>query len=226
MIPYLHKTHPRSRSIKIKVEANGQVVVVTPQRYSQHQIDHFVEQNLDWITRTKAKLAVRQQSTATDDQLMIFGKTYHLEVKYSTDHPVGINIHGQTVTVNPLSPGITSLAHSSVKTQLERFLKNTAEKYIAPRTHQLAEVMNISFASISLRQQKTRWGSCSSTGSLNFNWRLVHYSPPIIDYVIIHELAHRRQMNHSLAFWNIVKEYDPAFLQHRGWLKRHGMSLG
>jgi predicted metal-dependent hydrolase len=226
MIEYLHKTHPRSRSIKIKVEANGQVVVVTPKRYSQHQIDHFVQQNLDWIARVQAKLTAHKHSATTETEVMIFGKKYALKVEYSATQPVGVRVQSQTVTINPLSPTITSPRHASVKTQLERFLKNTAEKYVVPRTHQLAKMMKISFTTISLRQQKTRWGSCSSTGSLNFNWRLVHYSPPIIDYVIIHELAHRRQMNHSLAFWNIVKEYDPAFLEHRGWLKRHGMSLG
>ena len=86
--------------------------------------------------------------------------------------------------------------------------------------------MDINFNSITLREQKTRWGSCSSKGNLNFNWRLVHYRPEIIDYVIIHELAHRTHMNHSAKFWQLVEKYDPEYRKHRGFLKRHGMAVG
>jgi predicted metal-dependent hydrolase len=114
---------------------------------------------------------------------------------------------------------------SAFKTVLNRFLKSTASHYIIPRTHQLAEKVGVSIGLISLKQQKTRWGSCSSRGNLNFNWRLVHYQPAIIDYVIVHELAHRLEMNHSAAFWKIVAKYDPEYAKHRGWLKRQGMSL-
>jgi predicted metal-dependent hydrolase len=85
--------------------------------------------------------------------------------------------------------------------------------------------MDISFGSISLREQKSRWGSCSSLGNLNFNWRLAHHPPAVIDYVIIHELAHRLHMDHSSAFWSVVKKYDPEHLKHQGWLKRRGLQL-
>ncbi len=86
--------------------------------------------------------------------------------------------------------------------------------------------MNTSINKITLRQQKTRWGSCSSAGNLNFNWRLVHYPPEVIDYVIIHELAHRTHMDHSSSFWQLVARYDPDHLKHRNWLKKHGVSVG
>ena len=93
--------------------------------------------------------------------------------------------------------------------------RTTAEKYIRQRAEQVAKKMQIDFRGLTLRQQKSRWGSCSSRGNLNFNWRLVHYPPQIIDYVIIHELAHRREMNHSAAFWRLVGHYDSEYKQHR-----------
>jgi predicted metal-dependent hydrolase len=107
---------------------------------------------------------------------------------------------------------------------LDRFLKNTAEKYIIPRTHQLAGFMGLNFKKITLRQQKTRWGSCSSDKNLNFNWRLVHHPIEVIDYVIIHELAHLKHLDHSKNFWQFVNEFDPSFKRHRNYLKRRGMS--
>jgi len=225
MIPYTHKTHPRARSLKIKVEASGEVVVVTPQRYSASDLERFITQNLYWIQQAQQKAIAKHSFSINHHQVAIFGKTYLLQLQYSTTERVGITISGEQLKINPLEPSAT-LGTPKIKSQLERFLKATAEKYIGPRTHQLAEHMGISFTSISLRQQKTRWGSCSSSGSLNFNWRLVHYPPAVIDYVIIHELAHRKQMNHSAAFWQIVRLYDPEYLLHRGWLKRHGMSEG
>lgn len=226
MITYTHRVHPRARSIKIRIEANGEVVVVTPKRYSAHQLEQFISQNQAWITVTQQKALAKRSLVQSDDKVLIFGQPYQLVVQFSKQEKLGVRLEDHKLIVNPIDPTATEPSSPEVKKQLDRFLKHTAEKYIIPRTHQLAEVMNISFQSISLRQQKTRWGSCSSTGSLNFNWRLVHYAPAVIDYVIIHELAHRKHMDHSKAFWNLVKKYDSEYLLHRGWLKRHGMSVG
>jgi len=85
--------------------------------------------------------------------------------------------------------------------------------------------MNTTYQNVTLKEQKTRWGSCSSKGNLNFNWRLVHFEPPIIDYVIVHELAHRTHMNHSADFWSLVATFDPEYRIKKGWLKRNGLSL-
>jgi predicted metal-dependent hydrolase len=109
---------------------------------------------------------------------------------------------------------------------LDTFLKNTAKHYLIPRANRLAKEMGVGFNKITLRQQQTRWGSCSSKGNLSFNWRLVHFEPAIIDYVIIHELAHLKHPNHSADFWQLVKKHDPEYQLHRGWLKRHGIGVG
>ena len=85
--------------------------------------------------------------------------------------------------------------------------------------------MGVTFNKITIRDQKTRWGSCSSNGNLNFNWRLVLAPVPVLDYVVIHELAHRREMNHSSRFWEIVGEMMPDYQIHKRWLRDHGGSL-
>lgn len=85
--------------------------------------------------------------------------------------------------------------------------------------------MGVTYNRIAIRDQKTRWGSCSSKGNLNFNWRLVLAPVPVLDYVVIHELAHRREMNHSARFWDIVREMMPDYQTHRRWLRDHGGSL-
>lgn len=225
MLTYTHKVHARSRSLKLKVEANGEVVVVTPPRVPASKIQAFVEAHLGWIVRIQATLQSRHTLSHDDQTVSLFGKKYTKQIVNDPDHRIGVRVEGENLIINIISEREKSPPASEIAKQIDRFIKNTAEKYLIPRTHQLAETMGIKFKRISLRQQKSRWGSCSSEGNLNFNWRLVHYPTPVIDYVIIHELAHRREMNHSSAFWHIVKEYDPAFAQHRGWLKRNGLPV-
>ncbi len=196
MISYIHHIHPRSKSIKISIEPSGEVVVTTPRFTPKWSINAALKKSNRWIQRQLAKINQQQKYNQTSDTINIFGKT-HLK---------------------------TTLNLNSDRT-INQFLKSTATRYILPRTKQLAKKMKIKFNHITLRQQKTRWGSCSNQGNLNFNWRLVHYPTKIIDYVIIHELAHRRHMNHSTLFWDLVKKYDPEYLKHRGWLKRNGLTL-
>lgn len=117
------------------------------------------------------------------------------------------------------------LWHTKFETKLEQFLKNTASHYIIARTHALKETMQVSFNKITLKKQKTRWGSCSSKKNLNFNWQLVYFEPNIIDYVIIHELAHLVHMNHSKQFWNMVARFDPNYKKHVQWLQKNGLNL-
>lgn len=218
---FTHRLSARARRITLKIEPNGEVVVVTPKRFSQRQMEQFVTQNIDWIERTKQKLAHKRQNEYGDNgqSLHLFGKHYRKEVISTSSRPYGVSVQGEILYINTSQPGRANAL-------VERFLKNTAEEYIVPRTHRLAEKMAITFRNISLRQQKTRWGSCSSKGNLNFNWRLVHAPPKVIDYVIIHELAHRQHMNHSARFWALVAKYDGDYAQHRRWLQTHGMSVG
>jgi len=223
MIEYIHKVHPRSSSLKLKIESDGQVYVISPQLVPKFIIEQFVRDHQGWIETTQAKLLSRRAKVTDEIQVSIFGKKYAKEVTQAEDMAQGVTLKASTLFIK--LPAGKKLTSAALKTTLDRFLKATAEKYLVPRTHQLAKIMQITFGFITLREQKSRWGSCSSQGNLNFNWRLVHYPPEIIDYVIIHELAHRREMNHSSAFWEIVRQYDPASVQHRGWLKRNGLSV-
>ena len=88
-----------------------------------------------------------------------------------------------------------------------------------------ARIMGVTYGRISIREQKTRWGSCSSKGNLNFNWRLIFAPPEVLDYVVVHELAHRKEMNHSKAFYAIVESVMPDYRKWKQWLKENGGAL-
>lgn len=103
-----------------------------------------------------------------------------------------------------------------------RQLSHQAAQYIPPRVALYAERIGVSYGRITIRHQRTRWGSCSTKGNLNFNWKLVLMPPEILDYVVVHELAHRIQMNHSAAFWAEVGKILPDYKERRQWLKVNG----
>lgn len=96
---------------------------------------------------------------------------------------------------------------------------------IPERTAYFAQKIGVTYGRITLRQQKTRWGSCSANGNLNFNWLLILAPPDVLDYVVVHELCHRRQMNHSQAFWNEVSAVLPDYEEQKKWLKDNGWKL-
>lgn len=108
----------------------------------------------------------------------------------------------------------------------KKYYRNLAREVLGARTGYYARKMGVTYGRISIREQKTRWGSCSSAGNLNFNWKLVLMPPELLDYVVVHELAHRKEMNHSPRFWAIVEKELPDYCNRREKLKILGRRLG
>nr|WP_294677922.1 SprT family zinc-dependent metalloprotease [uncultured Blautia sp.] len=101
----------------------------------------------------------------------------------------------------------------------------SARRIITRKAAFYASEMGVTYGRITIREQKTRWGSCSSNGNLNFNWRLIFAPEDVIDYVVVHELAHRKQMNHSPAFYRVVASVLPDYREPQEWLRTNGMTL-
>ena len=111
------------------------------------------------------------------------------------------------------------------KKALEQRYRQAAKEYFPSRVAYYEQIIGVTHASIRIRDQKTRWGSCSSKGNLNFNWRLMLAPPRVLDYVVVHERCHRKEMNHSKAFWDAVETVRPDYVQLRKWLKDNGGKL-
>lgn len=108
---------------------------------------------------------------------------------------------------------------------LEKRYRNSARKVFTKRVEFYHKVTGGTYTSITIRDQKSRWGSCSSRGTLSFNYRLVFAPPAVLDYVVVHELCHLTHMNHSKDFWNMVASVMPDYKTYKNWLKEHGQEL-
>ena len=118
------------------------------------------------------------------------------------------------------SKGITYLTNEEIQE-----LEDKALAYIPQRVEHFSRLMGVNYGRITIRNQKTRWGSCSSKGNLNFNCLLMLTPPEVIDYVVVHELCHRKEMNHSRAFWSEVEKVIPNYKESVQWLKNEGSQV-
>jgi predicted metal-dependent hydrolase len=108
---------------------------------------------------------------------------------------------------------------------IERFYRRAAHAEIAPRLDAACAAVGTSYSRLSIRSQKTRWASCSRSGAMSFNWRLLLGPEPVLDYVVWHEVCHLEVMDHSPRFWNLMAERCPDYRQQLRWLRRHGATL-
>jgi predicted metal-dependent hydrolase len=108
---------------------------------------------------------------------------------------------------------------------LERWYRRMAREEIAPRLDDAVAALGTRYTALTIRNQKTRWGSCSSTGAMSFNWRLLLAPEEVLDYVVWHEACHLLMMDHSPRFWALVERHVPGYRAPKRWLRRHGGTL-
>ena len=118
----------------------------------------------------------------------------------------------------PADPALAAAA-------IERWYRRVARDEIAPRLDRAVAALGCSYEALTIRNQRTRWGSCSSSGSMSFNWRLLLAPEEVLDYVVWHEACHLRVMDHSPRFWALVRRHCPECDEHRRWLKVKGSTL-
>lgn len=218
MNSYSIKRVKRSRSIRLRVEPNGKVLVTAPPFAPHYLIERFVAKQQPWIERQQQRLVLKKNVHPVFDWeaniVSYLGQLLQIELG---EYRVGVDKVRVEPGVLRVSPPSGKLFDA--KKILVAWLKKRGEAEILERLPPLASRMEARYQKVRFSQQKSRWGSCSSNGTLSFNWRLIHYHPQVIDYVIVHELAHTLEHNHSEAFWRIVSEHIPDYKRHVALLK-------
>lgn len=211
--------HPRARRYVLRMRPDGSARVTIPRTGTLAEARRFIERNRKWLARQLARLATRPP--------------------VPTEWRVGgeILLRGEPVLITPISEGGPGLIQfgperlrvadvgGNLRPAVERYLWKLAANELPLRLRELAALHQFPLARISVRNQKSRWGSCSRRGTVSLNWRLIQVPLEVRDYIFLHELAHFREMNHSARFWREVERLCPHYRSAELWLKRHSALL-
>lgn len=208
------------KTIELSIEATGDIKVKAPKATSYDFIESVLEKKGDWINEKVAMLYQRRE-LIKKDQILFLGKYYKLTCHYHESERIQVAKIDDELIIK-LSEDTPS---DHMKMALEKFYKVHLKKVIDDRIKLYETQIKGKYKKISIRNQKTRWGSCSSSGTISFNYRLLMAPLEIIDYIIVHELCHLDHMNHSKSYWKTVYKIMPDYKERQEWLKQHGHLL-
>jgi predicted metal-dependent hydrolase len=178
---------------------------------------HFIGQQLEWIAKQRAKVRRPEGRVRWTDgsTVLLDGIDTAIAVERVDDGLVARYGGRSVVVTDP----------DDVRAAIEKDLRVLAAERLVPRLRELASELEVSFTKVTIRNQRSRWGSCSRVGAIALNFRLVQMPPAVSDYVLIHELMHLQQQNHGPRFWRLVERACPGFRDAERWLRAHGRLL-
>jgi hypothetical protein len=221
-VPYTLKVSTRARQLRVTI-ANGQMSVTVPRGLRWGNVERFLQEHAQWILAKLDQPAKRKAAPALPkDVILVRGAATRMERVEEKERKSRAKVE---LTKDRLIVHVPAGSRTHTLTYAEDWLREQARGVIADIVKRQATRMNARPASLTIRDQRTRWGSCSTRGTLSFNWRLVMAPPAVMEYVVIHELAHLFQPNHSKDFWAVVARYAPDFKAHRTWLRKNASLL-
>ena len=209
------KEHPRARRISLRVDpAHHRIVLIKPRRTSKKAAIAFAQDKAGWISEQVERLP-RPRPFVDDASVPLLGETYIIQ--HCPDAKRGV-----WKTENEICVSGDALHLSRRVTD---WFKTEARKTVAPLVSDYAETLGKKVTGITIRDTRSRWGSCTAQGKLSFSWRLIMTPPQVMTYVVAHEVAHLCEMNHSARFWQTVDRLVEDRANASTWLKSHGHDL-
>ena len=209
----------KRRTIALIIERDGTLIVRAPMRVSQVMIESFIQQKADWIMRTREKIKTIEQTPTRQyvdgEKFLFLGSFFDLKLVRPQRPPLQFD-RGFILSQSMQQKGRQYFA---------KWYKERAYEIISERVQEYSQRFSFAPRRVKISSARTRWGSCSPDGTLNFTWRLIMAPLEMIDYVVVHELAHLRVKNHSSKFWKVVESIDPEYRKKRKWLRENGGKL-
>jgi hypothetical protein len=212
-VQYTIRRSTRARRVRVSVDARDGVQVVLPARAREREAELAVVQLRPWIERRLAEVtAARERLALPDDHVPYLGGALAL-----APEPGRVRVHRRG--------DVLHVPESEPRPALERWYRRAARAEIAPRLDAAVAALDRAYTKLTIREQRTRWGSCSTTGAMSFNWRLVLAPGDVLDYVIWHEACHLVVMDHSRDFWSLLEHHRPGYREPQRWLRANGTAL-
>lgn len=212
-VPLRFVRHRRARRYVLRLCSDGAARVTVPRGGSVAEGKCFAERNLAWLQKQllkQATLPIREKAWVAGTEILFRGERVRLETGPETGL---IRFGTQALRVAD--------AACDLRPAIERYLWKLAVRELPARVLELAAMHGFLARRVTVRNQRSRWGSCSRRGTISLNWRLVQTPGLVSDYILLHELAHLREMNHSPRFWSEVARLCPEFARAESWLKQH-----
>jgi predicted metal-dependent hydrolase len=204
---------PRARRVRVSVDGSGEVEVVLPRRAPERAAAQAVRELTPWIERRRRTLARAAAEIARPEGTVPFlGRDLRLVPQPGRER---VHRRGDELLV----------PKRDAAAAIERWYRRQARAEIAPRLDAATARAGTSCTGLTIRGQKTRWASCSTTGHMSFNWRLLLAPEAVLDYVVEHEVCHLERMDHSPRFWALLESRVPDWREHARWLRRYGPTL-
>ena len=214
-LTYTVRRSDRARSVRVRVEHDGEVTVTLPRRARDREAAAAVRELRPWIDRRVADAAAARAAIPREPGTVPYlGGTLRL-----VEQTGRTRAHRRRDLL--LVPG----AGPDQRAAIERWFRRAARAEVVPRLDAAAAAVGREYTKLTIRDQKTRWGSCSATGAIAINWRLLLGPEEVLDYVIWHEACHLAVMDHSPRFWGLLARHVPSYEQPRDWLRRSAPAL-
>lgn len=218
----------RRKTISLSFDSTCRLIVKAPFWVTQRQIEAFLEEKAEWIENTAIRLRhAKKEEEKTrialenGDELYFLGEKRILSViREERKHARVVWAMGRLLLYVPYDAD-----YEKKRKQLEKWYRKEAAELLNEKAGEFAARLQVDYEEIRIKDQKSRWGSCSSKGNLNFNWRIIMAPEAVCDYVVIHELCHLVYMDHSENFWSLVEKLCPDYREYRKWLKENGKRL-
>ncbi|MCR1952650.1 M48 family metallopeptidase [Clostridium sp. DSM 100503] len=205
----------KKKNISIKIENSGEIKVFAPSGIDNNYIDDLIIKKGDWILKSLDKI---KKKDYINNKVIFQGKYYNLIINKSDEN----NIFKDNINITINSK---DLSREYINELLISWYKKLSIDIVGKRVMDISNNIYIKPSKIIIKNQKSLWGSCNSKREIRLNWRLVLMPQFVMDYIIIHELCHIKQMNHSKEFWKLVESYYPNYKESKDWLKENGAML-
>jgi predicted metal-dependent hydrolase len=206
-------------SLRLRLKTPKSFVVSCPRLTPEFVINRFIKNNQNWIIKHSQKVTPKKMFKSFK-KLIILGKTYELQFINTQRDSVIISTTDKKIYVNT-----SNNTNKYIRVVLEKKLRPLALKLIKQELELLSLKYNFNYNNVTVRNQTSRFGSCSSRSNLNFNWQIIFFPPDKFRHILLHELSHLKIKNHSNVFWNQLSIYDPDCKSNNLWLKKEGTKL-
>lgn len=213
-------SYSQRKTLSVSVERDASVVVRAPAGLAREKIEKFLDAKKFWLfekmkSDQKYPSLKRKKEFISGESIPYLGRNYLLKVSREALGDVHFNGHFL----------ISSAGEGSVQDLLRQWYVDQAQRLLEEKARFFAQALGVEFREVLVRGMRTRWGSCSKNNNLSFSWRIMKAPPYVIDYIVVHELAHLLEANHTARFWNIVAVQVPGWQKAKAWLKDNGHIL-